>query len=88
MLAKLDEYDYKLIDSFWPEELIVYIRVKSKSDPTIADLSTEINQADNHIFVEGYYLYLKDFCVININGIVKIKLTLVPDKKKECSVND
>ena len=59
--AKLDSYNYNLIRSLGGECIdAIVIKIDSQSDSIVSDIATDITAADGNIYVEGYYLELKD----------------------------
>ena len=65
--AKLDLYDYT-IDDFGDGSYQVHIRVNSRDDVAIADLSTDITSHEGNIYVEGLYLVFDGIRVVKENG--------------------
>lgn len=63
-LAKLDAYDYTL------DEGVIRIRLNSATDPSLVDIMSEINQAENRIYVEGLrFIYKGTHRILNRGGI-------------------
>lgn len=52
-LAKLDVYDYELLDN------VIRIRMHGTKDPTMVDILSEIDRYRGRVYVEGrYFTYL------------------------------
>lgn len=63
-LAKLDAYDYSL------DEGVIRIRLSGTNDPSLVDIMSEINQAENRIYIEGLrFIYKGKHRIFNRGGI-------------------
>lgn len=61
-LAKLDGYNYLMLPG------VIRITIDGVKDPDLVDIMSEIQRADNNIYVEGrYYRYLDEYH-INTTG--------------------
>ena len=69
-LAKLDYYDYDILDRLPNTTLkVIRINVDSTNDSSLVDIMSEINSTDGRIYVEGkYYLYLDNYRLISDDG--------------------
>lgn len=71
--AKLDGYDYDIITNHEGRVTAVDIFVDANNAIEIADISSDITQNDNRIYVEGFYLLKKSALVAD--KVFKIAVT-------------
>lgn len=62
--AKIDKYDYTLDFDRYPKEVDIWIKEHSTTSSEIADISTSVNSADGHIYVEDWYLQMQSMEVL------------------------
>ena len=72
--ARLDSYDYRLVDPH-----LIHIYVESVSDVTVADIVTDINSHYGKIYLEGsYYKFRSSVIVKTMRGVVILELNVEP----------
>ena len=72
--ARLDSYDYRLVDPH-----LIHIYVESVSDVTVADIVTDINSHYGNIYLEGrYYKFISSVIVKTMRGVVILELYVEP----------
>ena len=72
--ARLDSYDYRLVDPH-----LIQIYVESVSDVTVADIVTDINSHYGNIYLEGsYYKFISSVIVKTMSDVVILELNVEP----------
>ena len=68
MLAKLDTYEYRLLPG------VIRIALDRTNDPIIVDILSEIDRANDRVYVEGQYFMMYGYDVYSVNGRVYLDL--------------
>lgn len=76
--AKLDRYNYTLDFSRYPAEIDIWVEEEKSTSSEIADISTEVNNADGHIYVEDWYLIMKSMEVVKKDSVTYLLIKTKP----------